>query len=98
VAYKVVVLPHTRQQISSWRLPDEVLVEVYIHLRERLAEQPALKLRRERRSFDGMNYRFTVPDLANRLCEHFFVFQVIYGQDEETLFVSRGGYIRSEGV
>jgi hypothetical protein len=98
VPYKVVLLPGARRQISSWGLPDEVLVEVYLRLRERLSEQPALQLRRQRQPFDGMIYRFRVPDPANRLCEHFFAFHVIYGQDEETLFVPRGGYVRSFGI
>ncbi len=29
---------------------------------------------------------------------HYFTFQVVYSQDEETLFVPRGAYVRISGA
>jgi hypothetical protein len=34
----------------------------------------------------------------NRLCEHHFIFHIFYGQDEETLFLVRGGYVKNSGA
>lgn len=96
--YKVVILPQAKRQIRSWQLPDSVLVEVYIRLGERLSVEPHRTLARTQRPFDGMVYYFRMMEPENRLCEHFFAFHVIYGQDEETLFIPRGAHIRTFGV
>jgi hypothetical protein len=61
-------------------------------------ENPFQHLRRVRQPFDGLVYEFTMIDPANRLCEHGFVFQVVYSQDEETLWVIRAAYLRREGL
>jgi hypothetical protein len=95
VSYKVVILPHAKRQIISWKLPDTVLVEVYIRLGEFLPKEPHRTLARERQPFDGMVYHFRMIDPENRLCEHFFAFHVWYSQDEETLLVRRGAHVRA---
>jgi hypothetical protein len=97
VAYTVRVLPAVARRIASWGLSDPVLVEVYLRL-EALRNTPADHLRRERRPFDGMVWRFNLIDPDNRIQQHFFCFQVLYGQDEQTLMVARGAYIRTVGV
>jgi hypothetical protein len=58
----------------------------------------AAHLRRTETPFDGMTYSFTIIDPENRLCEHVFLFLVLYGQAEETLHVVNVGYARFEGV
>jgi len=45
-----------------------------------------------------MAYYFSMMDPENRLCEHFFTFHILYGQDEETLFVPRGAHVRAFGA
>jgi hypothetical protein len=45
-----------------------------------------------------MVYRFALIDPGNRLRQHFFSFQIFYGQDEETLLIVRGGYVCADGV
>lgn len=92
--YKVVILPHARRQINSWKLPDSVLVEVYLRLGEYLPREPHQALKRTRQPFDGMVYYFRMIDPEDRLCEHFFTFHIWYGQDEETLLVRRGAHVR----
>jgi hypothetical protein len=95
VPYKVNLLPQARRQIASWKLPDAVLVELYIRLREHLPTQPHQTLRRARQPFDGMLYSCRMVDPENRLCEHFFTFHVWYSPDEETLVIPRGAHVRS---
>lgn len=80
--YAVQILPRMMRQINAWRLPDPVLVEVYLRLREDLAYFPALSLERLIAPFDGMAYRFDMVDPSDRLCRHLFVFSVRYAQDE----------------
>jgi hypothetical protein len=45
-----------------------------------------------------MTYSFNPIDPANRLCQHFFEFHVAYGQDEQTLVVLHGAYVKTYGV
>jgi hypothetical protein len=85
-----------RQQIASWQLSDFLLVEVHLRFRQDLAENPALALRRQRRPFNGMCYRWSMVDPENRLREHLFVFHVGYSQDEESVIVARGRYRRRD--
>src|SRR4051812_44443691 len=86
--------PHAIRQIASWHLPDPVTVDVYLHLREDLAQQPTQRLERTTHSFDGMTYLFMVADRSNRDYAYIFAFQVKYGTNEETLWVVRGVYDR----
>ena len=98
-SYRVRYTPTARRQIASWPLPDNgVLVDVYLRIEQLLTESPTRHLRRGRRPFEGMQLRFTVPDPDNRLLVHGFVFHVLYGQDEETLWVARGGYLPRFGI
>ena len=96
MSYRVVVGPLVRRNITSWQLSDPIWVTVYLRL-EDLGQSPS-KLRRETAPFDGMTYRFSLIDPTNRLVEHFFVFAVFYSQDEESLIVARGAYVRSAGL
>jgi hypothetical protein len=83
---------------TDWRLPDPVLVEVHLRLRHELAESPNSVLVRMKVPFDGMGYGFSMIDPENRLCQHLFLFQVFYGQDEESLHVVRAGYRKRVGL
>ncbi|MBI3407874.1 MAG: hypothetical protein HY040_05900 [Planctomycetes bacterium] len=96
--YRVVLRPSVAKAISQWGLSDFMLVEVYIRLREQLAADPTRLLMRLTEPFDGMVYGFHMIDPENRLCEHFFVFQVVFSQDEQTLIVAKAGYERREGL
>ncbi len=98
MSYRVEIQPSVRRKIASWNLPDHALVEVYLRLREVLPENPAQHLRRLSTPFDGMVYQFSFVDPDNRLCEHAFVFLVVYSQDEETLIIANGGYWRRVGM
>ncbi len=98
--YRTVVDPAARRHIRSWGLTDFVWVEVELHLRERLPTSPTSALRRVPSLFggQGMTYQFKLIDPQNRMRVHFFRFQVFYGADEQTLFVTRGAHMTTEGL
>jgi hypothetical protein len=99
MSYRVEVRQSVQRKILSWSLPDPVLVEVHLRLRdERLTHDPWRSLVRTRQPFDGMTYYFSMIDPDNRFCEHFFFFLVQYSQNEETLIVANAGYVRHSGV
>jgi hypothetical protein len=62
-----------------------------------LVDHPASKLVRVTEPLDGLAFMFEMIDPANRLCQHFFRFDVLYGQDEETLHIVHGTYARKFG-
>jgi hypothetical protein len=64
--------------------------EVLLRLLQVLPSSPTQHLQRVRQPFDGMVYQFSMIDPEDRLTEHHFSFHVVYGQDEQTLFVPRG--------
>jgi hypothetical protein len=74
--------------VQTWGLPDEVFVEMRLRVNV-LAENPAAHLVRIEAPFDGMAFAFEFIDPTNRLIVHSFLFQVVYSQDEATLFVAR---------
>jgi hypothetical protein len=96
VSFKVVWTGPTHRAVGTWGLPDTVFVEMRLRVNE-LAHQPAGQLVRIRTPFDGMAFGFDLIDPVNRLCVHQFLFQVLYSQDEETLFVAYGMYGRRIG-
>jgi hypothetical protein len=96
--YRVVIWPPVRQKIAGWGLSDFVLVDVYLYLQDILPTDPKGFLRRAREPFDGLLFEFSLIDPENRLREHAFTFLVVYGQDEETLIIAKGGYQRRDGV
>lgn len=96
--YRVVIHTGVVKKIASWGLPDDVLVDVYLCLKETLPASPGLLLRRAKRPFDGMQLEFSLIDPQNRLREHSFVFLAVYSQDEETLIIAQAGYERREGI
>jgi hypothetical protein len=98
MSYRVTVQPHVGRKIAGWGLSDGVLVEVWINLREVLPTAPTMFLRRASEPFDGMNFEFWMVDPENRFRVHSFAFQAVYGQDEETILIVRGAYMRREGV
>lgn len=66
-----------------------------LHLRvNALAQRPAGQLLRLPEPIDGMVFAFGMVDPTNRLCEHLFAFKILYSQDEESLHVVRGQYLR----
>src|SRR5262245_55416896 len=91
--YKVRIARRAVAQIQGWHLPDRILVEVYLYLREVLPADPESNLSRESDPFDqGMTCRFTRRDPHVRGREHHFVFHVFISQDEEALCIERGAY------
>ena len=92
MSFKVRIPSPMQRKIALWNLPDPILVEVYLRLHEDLSSQPQLRLVPRRRPFKGMNYSFGVSDQSNRLRHYIFSFQIVYGQDEETLTVIDGSY------
>src|SRR5438128_808342 len=97
MSYAVRIPGPVRKKIASWGLPDALLVEVYLRLTDELARNPSLHLVRAEEPFDGMVYRFSLIDPENRLCEHFCIFHVLYGQVEATLEVVNFVYLRRVG-
>ncbi len=75
-----------------------MLVEAFLRLNDQLASDPARHLRRIREPFDGMEFAFSMVDPENRFCEHYFVFHILFGADEETLVVARVAYLRILGA
>ncbi|MCI0462660.1 MAG: hypothetical protein L0Z62_37400 [Gemmataceae bacterium] len=96
--YRTRILPLAGRQIRSWGLSDFVVVEVYLRLTERLANQPAQQMYPSAEPDGGMLYQFSVIDPENRLCEHTFQFRVYYHPDETTLLVTSGIYRRQVGM
>jgi hypothetical protein len=88
--------PNVNRAILRWGLSDNVFVEVRLRLNS-LANNPARQLVRTTEPIDGMSYTFGLIDPQNRLCEHFFRFHVLYGQDEETIYVVGGTHFRQIG-
>ncbi len=83
--------PLVARLMSSWRLDDEALVDVYLRL-DKLREESSSLLQRATAPFDGMVYEFSFVDWRIRFCEHRFLFLIVYGQDEETLIVASAIY------
>jgi hypothetical protein len=88
VKYRIVWPERLRDKVATWRLPDELLVDVYQSVYE-LEERPADRLVR---FHDGMTLRFSLVDPTNRFAEYRFAFRVVYGQDEMSLHVVNGVY------
>ena len=97
MSYRIQIRPSTVRQIASWQLPESILVEVHLRLKQDLEELPALVLFPSDDARGGMLFPFSVIDPDNRLCEHTFAFRVYYGTDETTLFVTSGLYRKQVG-
>ena len=98
MSYKVVLTDPVRRDLAAWKLPDVVLVEVYLRLREGLAQAPAEQLVRASDPFDGMVFPFSMIDPTNRMSVFYLFFHVVYGQDEQTIYVLRGAKFHSFGA
>lgn len=96
--FRVQIHPPVERRIAAWGLSDSVLVEVHLRLRERLARDPQNLLRRVRQPYDGMVHPFSLVDPEDRFLEYFFTFQVVYGQDETSLWVIKGSYVRRHAL
>ena len=86
-----------RQRMAAWNLPDFLVVDIYLRLRDELGQHPPQYLRPIPGSIGGMEYRFAVVDPEDRLCEHVCVFLVMFSQDEESLEVVGFQYERHLG-
>jgi hypothetical protein len=96
--YRVKISSQVAKKIRSWGLSDYLLVEIYLQLNERLPLNPQLSLRRTETPFEGMVFDFSLIDPENRLREHYCIFHILYGQDEQTLLVAQAGYFRRDGI
>jgi hypothetical protein len=97
--YKVRIAQRAVNQIKGWHLPDRILVEVYLHLREVLPADPENNLSQESAPFDaGMTCCFTRRDPHVLGREHHFIFQVFISQDEEALCIERGAYEQEDAL
>ncbi len=95
--YRVELYAGLKRAIQKeWQLADFLVVDIAMRLhKDWLGTDPAQYLVPSDDLRGGMIYRFSVVDPTNRLAEHIFVFRVLYGQDEQTLWVIEGGYYRS---
>ncbi len=98
MSYRVIFLPIVNRIIQGWELPDSVLVDVHLMVREVLPSSPTSFLRRRRQPLDGMNFEFSLIDPQQRTRKHTFDFLVTYGQDEQTLYIVHGAYMRTDGL
>jgi hypothetical protein len=97
VAYLVQFSPQTQKQLISWQLPDFVLVEVYLRVKEMLGDNPSQVLVPSAEQDGGMLYFFSLVDPENRLVEHIFRFRVYYHPNEEVLTIASGIYRKQVG-
>ena len=94
--YRVALYPSVRRAIRRWGLSDGLLVDVHMRLhRDWLGTDPSRYLLDDRDPEGGMVFKFSLVDAENRLLEHGFTFRVLYGQDEETLWVFRGSRLQT---
>lgn len=98
MSYRSEIEPSVRRKILSWRLTDYLLVEVNLRLFQSFRQNPLANLERVRVPFDGMVHRFALMDPDNRFCEHHFTFHIMYGQDEQSLAIIDGHYVRLFGT
>jgi hypothetical protein len=95
MSFKVRIDPRAVSQIRGWDLPDKILTEVNLYLREVLPADLENNLNREGEPFDrsrGMTCYFTRRDHHVQGREHHFIFHVFFSQDEEALCIERGAY------
>ncbi len=67
------MLPWPIHQIAQWSqngIPEDVLVDIYLQLRDVLPRHPTQLLRRDLATFDGLVYRFRITDRNNRAPSH----------------------------
>jgi hypothetical protein len=89
VAFKTKVLDLAKKQIQGWHLPDQILDEVYRFLTQILPDDIEHNLIRGKEGMIAECLRRD-PHVLGR--EHQFVFSVYFGDDEESLFVTKGYY------
>lgn len=97
MSFRVRIERAVQRKFNRWDLPSFLVVEAHLRIQQALSENPARSLVRIRRPFDGLAYGFSLIDPSNRLCEHTLLFEVRYGQDEETLHVVNVTYARRVG-
>lgn len=98
--YKTRVAQLLSRQMNRWGLADGMFVDVHFRLYDHLPRSPKSVLVVDRSLFqgEGMIYRFSLIDPANRLLVHTFRFQVFYHADEQTLVVRRGVHVTATGL
>ena len=97
MSYRVTIPNHIQRRIARWELPDFLIVEIHLRLRDELGCNPQHHLHSLAGSYQGMEYRFSLIDPMNRLCEHICTFWIVYSQDEESLIVMNFVYERRVG-
>ncbi len=95
--YRVRVEPRLTRTIPRLGVSDAVEGAVYMFLHQDLPRLAPGNLVRLTDPFDGMCCRFYLIDPQNRMMQHQFTFQVLFGMDEETLFVVNAAYLRGIG-
>jgi hypothetical protein len=86
--------PRVMGQIAKWGLSDNLLVDVYLALREELPSHPSLYLIKDPDDSPGMLYPFDRVDPNSPRFKHCFVFRIFYDANETILHVVRGSYYR----
>jgi len=92
VPFKIRLLNLAKIQIQAWHLPDQILDELYLFLTRVLPADIENNLVRAAQPYNGMIAECTRRDPTVPGREHHFVFQVYFGDDEQTLHVARGFY------
>jgi hypothetical protein len=93
---KIKVSDLVTKQNQSWALADQTQIELYRFLTEVLRADPAHNLMRVTSPFDGMVAQCVRRDPVAKDRDHEFTFRVYFGQDEDTLYITRGDYEISE--
>lgn len=79
MGYRVILSPAVRDFMK--RLPDFLLVDCYLRF------QGGLTLAQMLREPEGMKFRFSVVDPANRMVEHVCTFRLLFSQDEQSVIL-----------
>jgi len=93
VSYAVRILRSVEREIASWNLPNGMLVDIYLRLKEDLLDRPFERMVRIHKPFEGMIYGFDIADPNDPNRRYFFVSHMMCGQDEETLTVISAGLL-----
>lgn len=89
MSYGIRVHPSVLASIASWGLTDSMLVDVYLKLRETLAANPVMHLRRDPHG-NGSFYTFSLR--TDDIFAHVFNFRVFYDLNETHLNIVHGSY------
>jgi hypothetical protein len=94
MSYRTRLAPAVENLIRAWALPDDVQVEVFLHLTETLPQNLHQQFRPTPGPDGGLLCTFSCEDTRVRGCHHHFSFHVQYDADEQHLWVFWGTYER----